>query len=368
MSEKRHICIYCETWESGGIESFLHNVLRHMDLTNLDVDIVVACLRPSIFTEPLERLGVRFVELSGRSRSFVRNYLRFSALLRQKHYDVVHLNAFQGLQLSLLQAAKRANVPVRIAHSHNTALRQSRSRWLKMLIHRLSSTLFSESATDLWACSSNAAEFMFSQRPLVQRNWRFIPNGIDLERFRFDAQQRDEVRRELGVSDCFVVGNVGRLCYQKNQDFLLDVFAALIKERPNSRLLLVGEGEERQHLEQKAIALGVADKVIFYGVTDRVERLLWAMDVFVFPSRFEGLPVTSVEAQATGLPCIFSAAITRECQIGNAVTYLSLTDSVANWVSALVDITAEERANVYAQCSAFDIQTVSQEVKAQWTR
>lgn len=358
MSEKRKICIYCETWESGGIESFLHNVLCHMDLSDLEVDIVVACLRPSIFTESLEKLGVQFIELSGNPRKIFENRRKIKRLLREKRYDVLHLNAFQGLQLSLLRAAKRAGIPVRIAHSHNTALRQSATRWLKMPVHRLSSMLFSDSATDLWACSSDAASFMFPRHVLQKKSWQFIPNGIDLERFRFDAQQRGEVRRELGVSDCFVIGSVGRLCYQKNQAFLLDVFAALMKQRPNSRLLLVGEGEDRQQLEEKAAKLGIADSVIFYGVTDHVERLLWAMDAFAFPSRFEGLSIAAVEAQAAGLPVLCSEHIPSETLLTPQAIRVPLSN-MASWVRALVDITTCDREQPI-QCQAFQIKAVAQ--------
>lgn len=360
MSMKRKICIYCETWESGGIESFLHNVLCHMDLANLDIDIVVACLRPSIFTEPLEKLGIQFVELSGNPRKIADNRQKFKRLLREKQYDVLHLNAFQGLQLSLLRTAKRAGVPVRIAHSHNTALRKSKTWRLKMLVHRASSLLFSDNATDLWACSSDAARFMFPHRVLQNKAWRFIPNGIDLERFRFDAQQREEARRELGVSDCFVVGNVGRLCYQKNQEFLLDVFAVLIKQRPNSRLLLVGEGEDRQQLMEKAAKLGIVDNVIFYGVTDHVERLLWAMDVFVFPSRFEGLGIAAVEAQAAGLPVVCSEFIPDETLVAQNAICAPL-NNMKSWARALVDITTNNR-EMPVVCQTFQIKTVAQAI------
>lgn len=363
MSEKQHICIYCDTWESGGIESFLHNVLCHMELDSLDIDIVASCLRPSIFTAPLKQRGIRFIELSGSTRKVARNYRLFSALLQKEHYDVVHLNVFQGLSLAYLLPAKRAGVPVRIAHSHNTALRKSKTRQLKLLIHRLASRLFSRYATELWACSSNAAVFMFPQRLLTGQGWRFIPNGIDLKRFRFDPQQREEMRRALGVTDRFVVGNVGRLCEQKNQDFLLDVFAALIKRRPDSRLLLVGEGEAREYLEQKAAALGIADAVIFYGVTDRVERLYWAMDVFAFPSRFEGLGIAVVEAQAAGLPVICSENVPVEALLTASTSQLEV-NSVTAWMEELLSCsTSAVREMNEDACKSFGVEHTSEKIE-----
>ena len=144
---KRKICIYCDTWESGGIESFLHNVLTHMDLSCMEIDLVTAWQKQSIFTAPLEKCGVRFIELSGSSHAVIRNLRRFSALLLERQYDVVHLNLFHGLALCYLHAAKRCGVPMRIAHSHNTALRCSRTQLLKRIIHRACRAIFSKDAT-----------------------------------------------------------------------------------------------------------------------------------------------------------------------------------------------------------------------------
>ena len=124
---------------------------------------------------------------------------------------------------------------------------------------------------------------------LKERGFRFVPNGIETEKFRFDPKVRESVRKGLGLDGQFVVGNVGRLCYQKNQEFLLDIFAELKKQEPNSKLLFVGEGELEGVLKQKARQLGVEDSVIFYGISQRIEQLFWAMDVFVFPSDLRDL-------------------------------------------------------------------------------
>lgn len=155
-----------------------------------------------------------------------------------------------------------------------------------MLIHNAAKCFLAKNATDLWACSRPAAEFMFPQSVLEKKKYEFIPNGIDIEKFRFDNEVRKKIRKDLGIDDKLVIGNVGRLCYQKNQEFLLEVFASLQSVRPDSVLLLVGEGELKEELQRQAESLGLADSVIFYGVTDRMQNLLWAMDMFIFPSRF----------------------------------------------------------------------------------
>ena len=154
------VCIYCQKWESGGIESFLHNMLTHMDRTGLEIDLVADRLCPSVFTKPLETLGVRFVELSGSLRNIGGNRRRFARLLARRQYDAVHVNAFQGMSLAMLKLAKQAGVPVRIAHSHNTDLRPGPTRRLKLLLHRLASRRYTAYATHQWACSAAAAEFL----------------------------------------------------------------------------------------------------------------------------------------------------------------------------------------------------------------
>lgn len=334
--EKIKVCCFCERWESGGIESFLSNVIHRLDLERVQVDIAAACLAGSVFTEPLQRLGVRFFELSGRQRSLVENHRQFLALLRRERYHVVHLNLFQGLALAYAGTARRAGVPVRIAHSHNTGLRKSGTRPLKLLVHNMAKYIFAREATAFWACSREAAGFLFPKGALNRRGYRFIPNGIEVERFRFDPAVREQVRGELGVEGQFVIGHVGRLCDQKNQDFLLEVFAQVKRRRPESRLLLVGEGELLGRLKEKAGELGVAESVIFYGPASRVERLLWAMDVFAFPSRFEGLGIAAVEAQAAGMPVAASEFVPDEACAGPIFRRLSLDAGTYAWADALL--------------------------------
>lgn len=371
MCAVKRICCYCERWESGGIESFLNNVLNRLDLREVEVDIVTADLRQSVFTAGLEQKGIHFYQLSGSQQKLRQNWRMFRQLLEQRHYDVIHFNLFQGLSLYYARLAQKAGIPVRIAHSHNTALRPSRTRPLKLLLHRAGKLLFLRSATDLWACSTPAAEFLFSRKIAREGQFRFIPNGIETERFRFDPAQRDAVRRALGLEKEFVIGNVGRLCAQKNQEFLLDVFAEVVKQKPDSRLLLVGTGELEPALKARAKALQVADKVIFYGVSDRVETLLWAMDVFAFPSRFEGLGIVAVEAQAGGLPVLCSEHVPQEARITALFHALPLNAGAQAWAEALVcSDAAEKPRDTWQQVRAagFDVEDVARKIERYYLR
>lgn len=327
----KRICIYCQLWESGGIESFLSNALQQMDLSGLQVDIIVDVLKESVFTQPLRRRGVRFFELSGNPRRLFRNHRMFTALLCAERYDVVHLNIFHGVSLYYAYLAKRAGVLVRIAHSHNTGLRKSVTKPAKCFLHWSAKELLTQSATGLWACSAPAAEFLFSKGQMEKRPFRFTPNGIDVAKFRFRADARERTREELGLRGQFVIGSVGRLCQQKNQRFLLNIFAEIVRKRPDSCLLLVGEGEDKAALRQRAERLEIAERVTFYGVSDRVEALLWAMDVFVFPSLFEGLGIAGIEAQAAGLPVVCSNRIPAEARVLERIHVMPLEAGIEAW-------------------------------------
>ena len=354
----RRICCLCESWASGGIESFLCNVLTRLDRTDLEVDIVAAQLSDSVFTDRLRAQGVRFCELSGSMRRVSENHRRFRALLRERHYDALHLNAFQGLSLAYLHIAKEEGIPIRIAHSHNTALRKSATRPLKLAVHAWAKERYTKDATALWACSKAAAAFLYSAQELDRRGFQFIPNGIDVERFRLNQTAREEVRRELGLDGKYVIGHVGRLCYQKNQSFLLDVLAEVVRREPESVLLLAGDGGDKPMLEEKARRLGIEDKVLFYGTTDRIERLYWAMDVFAFPSLFEGFGIAVIEARAAGLPVLCSEHVPEESRAAAAAAALPLDAGV--WAERIRS--AGDRALDGADAvrtTGFDIQMVA---------
>lgn len=357
----KRVCILCESWKSGGIEAFITNVIRHIDHVGLEIDIVAAQVGESVFTAPLQASGIRFYQLSGSTRKIEENRRLFRRLLDEGRYDVVHVNAYQALSLAYLGLAEKAGVPVRIAHSHNTQLRKSLTRPLKLAIHRWAREHYQNVMTDRWSCSEAAARFLFGSAGA----WRFIPNGIDTKRFQFDPEGRETVRRELGLEGKLVIGNVGRLCYQKNQAFLLDVFAQVVKRNPDSCLLLVGEGEDKPLLIRKARNLGIDSRVIFYGLSSRTEQLLWAMDAFVFPSRFEGLGIAAVEAQAAGLPVLCSEYIPLETEVTEQFWRLPL--EARQWAERLVVMPDRLSGSVDAVASAgFDVQTVAEEIRKKW--
>ena len=354
----RRICCFCESWESGGIEAFIHNVLLHMDLSQTEVDIVAERMKESVFTSDLKNKGIRFIELSGRLRN-PKNFRLFRDLLKERRYDVVHFNLFQGLSLYYAQIAKKESIPVRIAHSHGSGLRNSRTKRIKLFLHGIGRWMWTSAATDHWACSRQAGEFLFRKD---QYRLEIIPNGIDVQRFQFSEEARKKVRTELGIDEGVLLGTVGRLSSEKNQSFLLDVFSVFLRINPSSLLVLVGEGEEKSALMQKCEELGIADKVVFYGLTNAVEELLSAMDLFVFPSLVEGLGIACVEAQASGLPVLCSTAVPVEAKITPTVRALDLDEEAQCWAQTLAEIPLAQSRSVGSEMvrsAGYDISDVA---------
>lgn len=322
------ICLYTEVWASGGIEAFITNMLCSQPLEGIEADIVASRIDESIYTEQLRTLGVGFYQLSGRLRT-PKNKSLFRALLRERQYDIVHLNIFHGLALEFLEVARREGVAVRIAHCHGAGLRKSPTRWLKLMLHALGRRLWLGAATDRLACSAPASRFMFGDESA-----RVVPNGIKLSRFGFDERLRREWRERLGFGSEVVVGHVGRLSAEKNHAFLLEVFSEYQRLNPDSILLMVGEGEEREQIEWRAKELGIFESMRLIGRSGNVPELMMAMDAFVFPSTSEGLGIAAIEAQATGLPILISDGVPSAVLLTDSSASLPLGDS-AEWAARL---------------------------------
>jgi glycosyltransferase involved in cell wall biosynthesis len=254
---------------------------------------------------------------------------------KENHYDIVH-SGMNTLSVFSLCAAWIAKVPIRINHNHSTASKGETKRNILKYILRPFAKIF---ATDYCACSRYAGEWLFGKRAMRKSKVTIFNNAIDLNKFKFDQQVREEVRKELNIEDKFVVGHIGRFCYQKNHEFLIDIFEEVHKRRSNAVLLLVGIGELTDDIKKKVHDKGLADFVIFLGRRTDANRLYQAMDVFVLPSHYEGLPVVGVEAQAVGLPCILSTSMTTETKMtSNAVT-IGLDEPAAVWADEILSCT-----------------------------
>lgn len=331
----------------GGIETWLMRVLRAIDRERFQVDFLAPTDQPAPYDEEIRSLGGRVIPgVSHRSplryERVLRRVLRESGPYRVVHSHVAHVS---GL---VLRAARAEGVPVRIAHSHNDRrgarteaglLKRGYFTWTRSLIFR--------HATAGLACSGSAAEWLFGSHWRADPRWRVLHYGLDLTPFAQSADRR-RVRSELGLSeDDVVIGHVGNFRPQKNHPFLVRIAAETVRMEPRARFVLIGcdmdgAGELRAAIREQANAAGLGDRLHFLGERSDVPRLLGAMDVFVLPSLYEGLPIAALEAQAAGLRCVISDTVTREAEVvPGMVRFLGLAQSTADWAHALLASVAE---------------------------
>ena len=314
----------------GGLETLVMNLYRHVDRSKIQFDFLVHRGEEGHFDDEIAALGgtihrIGYIDSVGHL-GYVHALDNF--FKSNKQYRIVHshMNQTSGL---ILRSARRYGIPVRIAHSHACRPRYSAPKaFYKWLIK----TLVVCNATDLCACSNDAALWLFGRKNAASKT-KIIRNGIETDAFHLDGYDRDAFRRSIGVHPgAFVIGHVGRFDKGKNQAFLVDVLGSMAQGMPRAELVLAGDGTLINAVREKARLNGLSEKTHFLGIRKDIPALLSAFDAFVFPSLFEGLPLTLVEAQAAGLPCIVSDSITREVDLGaNLVQFVSLKSGPEEW-------------------------------------
>jgi len=311
------------------------HVMRRIDREQVQFDFCTCWPQAGAFDGEVEHLGGRVLPCSVRENILTFPY-RFGRLVREGHYHVVHSHLY-SLSGIVLRVARQAGVPVRIAHSHNTSDGKPSSVPRKLFRAAMRHWIWKYATLGL-AASAAAATALFGPDWGSDPRFRVLHCGIDLEPFR-QIVTRAEVRRELGIpTDAPVVGHVGRIMPQKNHAFLLDIAAEVVKRRPEVYFLLVGDGPLRPEMEAKGRGLGIEKNVIFAGTRSDVPRLmLGAMDVFVFPSLWEGLPVSLLEAQTAGLRCVCSDAVPPEAAVvPDVVRYVRLSAGAGEWAAVVL--------------------------------
>lgn len=311
----------------GGVESVVMNYYRHVDRSKVQFDFLVDSDSTLVPRKEIESLGGRVFVISP-YQDILRYQRELETLFREQRWLIVHSHV-NALSVFPLMVAKRAGVPVRIAHSHSTA---NPNELAKTAIKDVLRTQANRYPTARFACGRYAGEWLFGRGVPFE----VMPNAIELGRFAFSSESRKNVRAELDIAEsAFVVLHMGRFVEQKNHRFLLEVFAELLRLRPDTVLLLAGDGPLRAEMEQRAQSLGIAGSVRFLGQRPDADRLYSAADVFCLPSLYEGLPVVGVEAQAAGLPILLSDSVTREVLITSRVRMLPLSAGVRAWTEAL---------------------------------
>lgn len=346
---KRVLEINVDDLHSGGVFSLVKNVIQHK---KSDIKIDIAAIEKFENLNNIKKLSeygssVHYIGYSGNKwKKQVVCYCNLKSLIKEKRYDCVHIHADVANKLLISGlAAKRVGVKKIILHSHAAGV-DGNHRGLKLLFHQACRRFLKYIGTDFVACSDLAAQWMFPN--ISQDKICIINNGVDLDKFRYNIETREKVRNELGITDELLIGHVGRFAYQKNHKYLVEIMKQVKAKKLNARLLLVGEGPDEKKIKSLVTESNLEDSVIFYGTSSKVNELFQAMDVFVLPSHFEGLPIVGVEAQASGLPVIFSDQITKEAKLIELVRFLPITDdSVYSWVNQIIDLSEKARKDSY---------------------
>lgn len=317
------------TMNMGGQETLIMNLYRNIDRSKIQFDFVINTEEKCFYDDEIEKLGGKIYRIP-RITHPIKHWKALTKVLKENNYDVIHRHTCSQVVFIDLLIAKICKVKTRIIHSHSENVDKKYEHLYKIFTPFIN--MFSNVK---YACSENAAKWLYGNK---YKEANIIYNGIDLNKFTFDENIRKKIRYEYKISDSTkVYGNVGRLSYVKNHSFLLDVFKEILKKEPDSLLILCGDGELRQSLEEKAKNLKIFDNIIFTGIRKDANQIYQAMDALIFTSLFEGLPIVLVEAQASGLPCFFKdATITKTARISEKLYHFNENDDAKTWADTIL--------------------------------
>lgn len=341
---------------SGGAEAFIMNVYRNIDRSKIQFDFLVRSNENDFLLKEIESMGGKITVLPNFPKRVISNYKELDIFLKEhaKEYKAIHVHANSLVYVKPLELAKKYGIEKRIIHSHST-------RSAAPFIHSFNLDRIDKWVTHRFACSATAGNFMFPDK-----QFEIIQNGIEIEKFRFSYENRKRIRESLSISnDTKIIGHIGRFTYAKNHKMLLDIFFEYHKINPLSKLMLVGEGKDKDKIYKLALQMGILNDVIFTGAINNVNDFLSAMDVFCFPSHYEGLGIVLIEAQAASLPCIASSTITTEADCGGII-YKSLEATASNWAGTIDNIIrdgANRDRSIKEKLKGFDIRLVAKSLE-----
>lgn len=318
----------------GGVESVIMNYYENVDRSKVQFDFIVHDDNKIDITQKVEAMGGKVYKVTPYYKNPIAFTYEIYKVIKKIHYRIVHSN-MNTLSAFSLFAAWAAGVPIRILHNHSTSSPGETKRNIMKFILRPLARLF---ANHYLACSRLAGDWMYGPKMMDSGKVTVINNAIDLKKYAFNFQKRKVLRKKLGVTDAFIVGHVGRFMYQKNHDFLIDIFAEAHRKIPQMVLLLIGDGPLREGIEEKVRGLNLIENVRFLGVRDDVQDLYNAMDLFILPSHYEGLGMVGVEAQANGLNVLASTAVPDEMKFTNLVQFEDLKNDTSKWSDRIIQI------------------------------
>ncbi len=342
----------------GGVEMVVMNYYKHIDRSKVEFDFLVESESKITNKEEVEALGGHVVIIPSYKNPL--NYVQvLTKIFKENKYDIVHSN-MNTLSYFTLKAAKRAGIKVRIAHSHSTS---NPNEFTRNFIKNTLRPLSKKYATDYFACSEKAGRYLFGDKTFDEGKVIVINNGIDVDKFKYNEEYNISLRKELGISpDTKVIGHVGRFVSQKNHSYLIDIFKEIHDLDSNTKLLLLGDGPLFEDVKNKAHSLNLDDSVIFAGIHGDIYRYYSVMNLFIFPSLYEGLCLTGIEAQVNGLYCLVSGNVTRELKTTENIEFLDIKGNPRVWALRAIELlnnNAIGRSDIYKEIvgTKFDIKS-----------
>lgn len=313
----------------GGIEVLLMNLYRNIDRSRVQFDFLLHRDYETYFEKEISKLGGRIYRVPPVNPLHHRAYIKALKSFFKEHteFKIVHAHN-NALSMYVLRAAKKAGVPVRIAHSHTADVAFDIKR---TVFYNYCRSKINKYSNYSFACSINAGKWLFGKSIIDSEHFHVLRNGIDFSKFSYTDTARQEMRRGLGIGDQLLIGHIGNFIHYKNHKYLLEIFSEIIKPHQNSLLVLIGDGELRKVIEKQAKDMKLADRILFLGVRSDVAQCIQAIDLLILPSLFEGFGIVLVEAQASGLPCLASDTVPKEAKVTNLLEFMSLEDSPKQW-------------------------------------
>ena len=328
----KKILIIASKLHIGGAEKVCRDIGLYADREKFAFDYVVFGDAVGDYESQVEAAGCRVFHLPEPSEGYPAHLRGLNRLMKENRYHAVHVHTMFNCGLTMMMA-RLAGVPVRVAHSHSALA--TGGGMVKKVYEEVMRTLILTCSTDLVGCGVKAGQRLFGEKAFAKRG-NLILNGIDVAAFAYDENKRSAIRAELGAGDRFILGHSGHLAEVKNQSFLLDLMPPVLEKKPDALLLMLGEGPDRPMLEQKIRDMGLRDHVVMTGNVANVADYLSAMDVYVFPSLYEGLPLSILEVQANGLPCVISDGVPEDVFLTDLIRPLSLKQEMGVWLEAVL--------------------------------
>ncbi|SFD17380.1 glycosyltransferase family 1 protein [Bacillus sp. UNCCL81] len=338
----------------AGTETMLMNIYRNIDRTKIQFDFISYSQKEAHYDEEIERLGGRIIRL-------VKTYSVkevYTAIKKYGPYDVVHAHALFNCGIANL-AAQLAGVKIRISHAHTTL--DTNQSLIRTIYKGIMRKLINVTSTKLLACSNGAGRYLFGEKELVKTKYSYYPNVIDYTKFlEPPLKEVKKFKEEADLENSFVIGHIGRFMDAKNHLFLIEIMKNILKKQKNITLLLVGDGELRVGIEEEVKKFGIDENIKFVGIREDIPTLLHSMDLFVFPSLYEGLGLVLLEAQASGIPCIVSEAIQPEANLNiGLVEQRMLSEGPELWANTILMNSWNKEGNINRIINGFETEGYS---------